>query len=166
VFCLSGVYKPPPAPLGATAAITRSATAYHDNDPDLLRYPAPELHPQITGWVTVHGQGTISDWPYESRICIGDTAKAQDIACPSVADLFHTGKRFEDTVEDMKRRERKFGCKDIAGLKLRVVEVYQESDVDGYVCGIDYNHNKWCLPVEAFQGTTTVTMPNGETFKQ
>ena len=79
VFCLSGVYKPPPAPLGATAAITRSATAYPDNDPDLLRYPAPELHPQITGCVTVHGKGTISDWPYVSRICIGDTQKRRTL---------------------------------------------------------------------------------------
>jgi hypothetical protein len=154
------------AALSAVAAITLSATAYPDNDPDLLRYPAPELHPQTTGCVTVHGTGTISKWPYLSRICIGDGAKAQDIACPSVADLFHTDKRFEDTLEDMERRERKFGCKDIAGLTLRVIEVYPVSDDDGFACGLDYDHNKWCLRVEAFEGTTTFTMPNGETFKQ
>jgi len=111
--------------------------------------------------VTVHGKSTITDWPYSSRICIGDTARAQDIGCPSVAAIFHTGKGFEDTLEDMKRRERKFGCKDIDGLKLRVIEIYQESDTDGYACGVDYNHNKWCLIVEGFEGTTITTMPNG-----
>lgn len=155
------------AALVAVAAIILSSTnAYPDNDPDVLRYPAPKLHPQTTGCVTVHGTGTISKWPYVSRICIGDRAKAQDIACPSVADIFHIDKRWEDTLEDKNRRERKFGCKDIVGLVLRVVEVYPESDDDGFACGLDYNRNKWCMRVEAFEGATTVTMPNGETFKQ
>jgi hypothetical protein len=149
--------------LALIANVSGVATANADNDPDVLQYPAPKLHPQTTGCVTIHGKSTISDWPYISRICIGDTARAQDIACPSVADLYHTDKRFEDTMEDMERRERKFGCKDIDGLKLRVIEVYQDS---GHACGVDYNHNKWCLTVEGFEGTTTVTMPNGTTFKK
>jgi hypothetical protein len=94
---------------------------------------------------------------------VGDTARAQDFACPSVADLYHTDKRLEDTLEDMKRRQRKFGCKDIDGLKLRVIEIYEES---GHACGVDYNRNKWCLTVEGFEGITTVTTPNGETIKR
>jgi hypothetical protein len=147
--------------LAAVTAIAPTASANAEDDPDILRYPAPKLHPQTTGCVTVHGKSTITDWPYSSRICIGDTARAQDIGCPSVAAIFHTGKGFEDTLEDMKRRERKFGCKDIDGLKLRVIEIYQESDTDGYACGVDYNHNKWCLIVEGFEGTTITTMPNG-----
>jgi hypothetical protein len=72
-------------------------------------------------------QGNISKAPYVSRICVGDTVRAQDIACPSVADIYRADKRLDDTLEDMKRREQKFGCKDIGGLKLRVIEVYQES---------------------------------------
>jgi hypothetical protein len=74
--------------LSAIAVTTLKADA-GPNDPDLLRYPAPKLHPQTKGCVTVHGTGTLSKWPYVSRICIGDKAKAQDIACPSVADIFH-----------------------------------------------------------------------------
>ena len=35
-------------------------------------------------------------------------------------------------------RQRKFGCKDIDGLKLRIIEIYQESDKDGHACGVDY----------------------------
>ena len=150
----------------AFAAVALMATAANaEDDPDILRYPAPKLHPQNTGCVTIHGKSTISDWPYISRICVGDTARAQDFACPSVADLFHTDKRFEDTLEDMERRQRKFGCKDIDGLKLRVIEIYQESD-KGHACGVDYNHNKWCLTVEGFEGITTVTTPNGEIIKR
>jgi hypothetical protein len=141
-------------------------TANPDSDADVLRYPAPELHSQTKGCVTVQGKSTISEWPYVSRICVGDTAVALDIACHSVADLYHTDKDWEDTLEDVKSRERKFGCKDIDGVKLRIVEVYQESDADGHACGLDYNRNKWCLRVEAFEGTTTVTMPNGQTFKK
>jgi hypothetical protein len=153
--------------LAAVAAIALMATANAEDDPDVLRYPAPELHPQTTGCVTIHGKSTISEWPYVSRICVGDTARAQDIACPSVADLYHTDKRLGDTLEDMRRRERKFGCKDIDGLKLRVVEVYQGSDdTYGHACGVDYNHNKWCLTVEGFEGVTTITMPNGQTLKK
>jgi hypothetical protein len=149
------------------AAITlNGANAYPVNDPDVLRYPAPKLHPQTTGCVTVHGKSTLSDWPYVSKICIGDAAEALDFACPSVADIFHTDKRWEDSVEDMDRRQRKFGCKDIAGLKVRIIEVYPESDEDGFACGLDYNRNKWCTRVEYFEGKTTVTMPNGETFKR
>ena len=102
-----------------TIALMGTASA---GDPDLLRHPAPELHPQTTGCVTIHGKATISQAPYVSRICVGDSARAQDIACPSVADLYHTDKRLEDTLEDMKRRERKFGCKDIDGLRLRLIE--------------------------------------------
>ena len=152
--------------LAAVTAIALTATANAKDDPDILRYPAPELHPQRTGCVTVHGKSTLSEWPYVSRICVGDTARAQDIACPSVADLFHTDKRREDTLEDMRRRERKFGCKDIDRLKLFVMEIYQESDTDGYACGVDYNHNRWCLRVEGFEGVTTVTTPNGTTIKK
>jgi hypothetical protein len=147
----------------AVAAISLMASANAEDDPDILRYPAPKLHPQNTGCVTIHGKSTIGDSPYTSRICVGDIARAQDFACPSVADLYHTDKRFEDTLEDMQRRQRKFGCKDIDGLKLRVIELYQES---GHACGVDYNHNKWCLTVEGFEGTTTVTTPNGETIKR
>jgi hypothetical protein len=97
--------------------------------------------------------------PFVARICVGDTAGAQDIVCPSVADLFHTDMRREDTVEDMERRQRKFGCQYVDGL-LRIVEVYQESDADGYACGVDPNHNKWCTRVEAFEGAMTVTTPD------
>src|SRR3974377_1136466 len=138
--------------LAAVTAIALTATANAKDDPDVLRYPAPELHRQTTGCVTIHGKSTIT---FVSRICVGDTARAEDTACPSVADLFHTDKRLEDTLEDMKRRQQKFGCKDIDGLKLFVIEIYQESDTDGYACGVDYNHNKWCLTVEGFEGTTT-----------
>jgi len=52
---------------------------------------------------------------------------------------------------------------DIDGLELRVIEIYEES---GHACGVDYNHNKWCLTVEGFEGSTTVTMPNGEIVRK
>jgi hypothetical protein len=74
-----------------------------------------------------------------------------------------TDKRPEDALEDVRRRERKFGCKDVDGLRLRVIEVYQET---GHACGVDDNRNKWCLTVEGFEGVTTVTMPDGKTFKK
>jgi hypothetical protein len=127
--------------LAAIAAMVMTAASAED-DPDLLRYPAPELHPEKTGCETTT-EG--------SRICVGDTAIAQDIACRSVADIYHTDKRREDKLEDVKRREQKFGCKDISGLRLRVIEIYQET---GHACGVDYNHNKWCLTVEGLEDTT------------
>jgi hypothetical protein len=148
----------------AFAAVALMATAANaEDDPDLLRHPAPKLHPENTGCVTSQGKSTLSDWPYKSRICVDDTAIAQDIACPSVADLYHTDKRVEDTLEDVKRREQKFGCKDIDGLRLRVIEIYRES---GHACGVDSNHKKWCLTVEGFEGTTTTTAPDGEAIKR
>lgn len=63
----------------AVAAIALTATANADDDPDVSRYPAPELHPQTTGCVTIHGKSTIGPSLYVSRICVGDTARAQDI---------------------------------------------------------------------------------------
>jgi hypothetical protein len=149
--------------LTAITAIGLTTVANADDDPDISRYPAPKLRPQTTGCATIHDKSTINDWPYVSHICVGDTARAQDIGCPSVADLYHTDKRLEDTLEDMKRRQRKFGCKDIDGLKLHVIEVYQGT---GHACGIDNSRNRWCLTVEGFQGVTTVTMPDGKTFKK
>jgi hypothetical protein len=149
--------------LATIMAIALAATANADDDPDISGYPAPELNPQTTGCVTIHDKSTLSDLPYVSRICVGETATAQDIACPSVADLYHTDKRPEDALEDVRRRERKFGCKDVDGLRLRVIEVYQET---GHACGVDDNRNKWCLTVEGFEGVTTVTMPDGKTFKK
>jgi hypothetical protein len=128
------------------AALMGSSKA--EDDPDLLRYPAPKLTTQTSGCATINEKSTIGDKPLTFRICIGDKATAQDYGCPSVADIYHTDKRLEDTSEDMKRRQKKFGCQDIDGLKLRVVEIYPET---GHACGIDFNRNKWCLTVEGLE---------------
>jgi hypothetical protein len=149
------------AALAAIALMATSANA--EDDPDLLKYPAPTLHPKQTGCLTMHSTTTITDLPTVSRICVGDTAIAQDYACPSVADQYHTDKHLDDTLEDMQRRQRKFGCKDITGLKLHIVEIYQDV---GNVCGVDINHNKWCITVEGLEGTTATTLPNGKTVRQ
>jgi hypothetical protein len=151
--------------LSSISVATLNAEQIPANDPDVLKYPAPKLLPRKKGCVTVHGESTIGRWPNVSHICVGDSAKAKDRACPSVAALFHTDKNAEDSVEDMNRRERKFGCKDIEGSMLHVVEIYQLSDNDAYACGLDDNKDKWCLRIEFYEGTTTVTAPDGKTFK-
>jgi hypothetical protein len=123
-----------PALLAAVAAVALTVSANAADDPDLLRYPAPELHPQNAGCI--------------SYACVGDDVKALDIACHSVADLYHTDKRLDDTLEEMERRERKFGCMDINGKYLRLTEIYQDTD---HVCGLDDSSVKWCLISEAVQ---------------
>jgi hypothetical protein len=46
-----------------------------------------------------------------------------------------------------------------------VAEMFYAKGRDGQsACGLDWKLNKWCLRVEMFEGATTVTMPNGETF--
>jgi hypothetical protein len=68
----------------ALAAIALMTTANAEDDPDALRYPAPKLHPQNTGCVTIHGKSTIGDSPYISRICVGDTASPDFSHCSGI----------------------------------------------------------------------------------
>lgn len=134
--------------LVGVTAIALMAAASAEDDPDLLRYPAPKLQPKNSGCATIHEKSTLGEQPLTFRICIGDKVTARDYGCPSVADIYHTDKRIDDTLEDMKRRQKKFGCEDLDGLKLRVTEIYEDV---GLACGIDINHNKWCSTVEALE---------------
>lgn len=130
------------------AAIALIVPARAVDDPDLLRYPAPKLQPKNSGCSTIHEKSTLGNQPLTFRICIGDNVTARDYGCHSVADIYHTDKRIDDPVEDMKRRQKKFGCEDLDGLKLRVTKIYEDV---GLACGIDFNRNKWCSTVEAFE---------------
>lgn len=65
--------------LALSANVAAVGTANANDDPDVLQHPAPALHPQTTGCVTIHGKSTLSDWPYVSRICIGDIARRRTL---------------------------------------------------------------------------------------
>ena len=54
--------------LATVAAFAIVTLANAEDDPDILSYPAPKLHPESTGCVTYEGKATISKAPYKGRV--------------------------------------------------------------------------------------------------